>query len=172
VEWAPYGARVAKTIKTFLATWRPAGGVIRVVLVREDDGGRAYLCTDPGVTAEAILEVLADRGAIEQTFQEVKEVGGAGPQQQRNLYATIGAFAVNLLLPSVVAAWAWAPREDELVDRSRSPWDPAGRRPSHADRRKALPREVLRTEIQAASGERAESEEFDDLATLLLDWAA
>jgi hypothetical protein len=28
---------VSKTIKTFLATWKPAGGVIRVVLVKEED---------------------------------------------------------------------------------------------------------------------------------------
>ena len=33
-----YGERVTKTYKTFLATWKPAGGLIRVVLVREDDG--------------------------------------------------------------------------------------------------------------------------------------
>src|SRR5215467_7970208 len=30
-----YGGKVVKKVKTFLATWRPAGGVIRVVLVRE-----------------------------------------------------------------------------------------------------------------------------------------
>lgn len=40
-----YGRYEAKTYKTFLATWPPAGGVIRVVLVKTDDGWVAYFCT-------------------------------------------------------------------------------------------------------------------------------
>lgn len=167
-----YGARLVKAVKTFLATWRPAGGRIRVVIVREDDGWLAYFCTDPAVSAQAILEAMADRGAIEQTFKDVKEVWGAGQQQVRNVYASTGAFAVNLVLYSVVEAWAWARSEEGLVDRSRSPWDTEGRRPSHADKRKALQREILRAEIHAALGERAESAAFHDLATRLLSWAA
>ena len=43
-----YGERVVKTIKTFVATWRPAGGRIRVVMVREKRGWLAYFCTDAG----------------------------------------------------------------------------------------------------------------------------
>ena len=78
LECVQYGEKVVKTIKTFLATWRPAGGHIRVVIVREEDGWLAYFCTDPRATAEQILEAMADRGAIEQTFKDVKEVGGAG----------------------------------------------------------------------------------------------
>src|SRR5262249_14919641 len=42
VECEQYGEKVTKTIKTFLATWRPAGGLIRVVLVKEDDGWLAF----------------------------------------------------------------------------------------------------------------------------------
>jgi hypothetical protein len=90
VECVRYGEREVKTVKTFLATWRPAGGLIRVVIVREGDGWLAYLCTDPGATAAAILEVMADRGAIEQSFKDVKEVWGAGQQQVRNVYADVG----------------------------------------------------------------------------------
>ncbi len=172
VECVPYGARVSKTIQTFLATWRPAGGVIRVVIVRERDGWLAYFCSDPALSAVAILEAMADRGAIEQTFQDVKEVWGAGQQQVTNVYASIGAFAVNLTMYSVVEAWAWERAEQELVDRSRSPWDTEERRPSHADKRKALQREILRAEIQAALGEGVELAEFRHLATRLLDWAA
>ena len=77
-------------------------------MVREEEGWLAYFCTDPAVTVEAILEAMADRGAIEQLFKDVKEVWGAGQQQVRNVYASIGAFTVNLVLYSVVEAWAWA----------------------------------------------------------------
>jgi hypothetical protein len=172
VECVQYGERQVKAVKTFEATWRPAGGRIRVVIVREDDGWLAYFCTDPAVSAAAILGVMADRGAIEQTFKDVKEVWGAGQQQVRNVYASIGAFAVNLLMYSVVEAWAWARSEEELVDRCGSPWDTEERRPSHADKRKALQREILREEIRAALGEGAEAQEFHTLATRLLNWAA
>ncbi len=170
VECVQYGERVVKAVKTFLATWRPAGGVVRVVVVRAERGWLAFFCTDPSATAAQVLGAMADRAAIEQTFHDVKEVGGAGQQQVRNVYASVGAFAVNLLLHSAVEAWAWARDEEELVDRPA--WDGEERRPSHADKRKALQREVLRAEIQAALGERAESEGFHDLATRLLHWAA
>ena len=172
VECVQYGRTVTKTIKTFLATWRPAGGCIRVVLVREVDGWLPYFCTDPEATAVEILEAMADRGAIEQMFKDLKEVWGAGRQQVRNVYASIGALAVNLTLYSVVEMWAWSRPEEELVDRSRSPWDEEDRRPSHADKRKALQREVLRAEIRAVVGRRAEREEFRQLVTCLLDLAA
>lgn len=172
LECVQYGKAVVKTIKTFAATWQPAGGRIRVVIVREEGGWLAYFCTDPAVSASAILEVMADRGAIEQMFKDVKEVWGAAQQQVRNVYASIGAWAVNLTMYSVVEAWAWWRGEEELVDRSRSPWDREERRPSHADKRKALQREILREEIQAVVGGRAEWQEFRDLATRLLDLAA
>src|SRR5262245_910862 len=66
VECIPYGAKGAKTYKTFLATWQPAGGVIRVVLVKEEDGWVPFFSTDPQATVVDILEAAADRGAIEQ----------------------------------------------------------------------------------------------------------
>src|SRR4029434_2233984 len=45
-----YGKATAKRYKTFVATWRPAGGAIRGVLVGEATGGGAVLCTEPGAT--------------------------------------------------------------------------------------------------------------------------
>jgi hypothetical protein len=129
VECVQYGERVRKVVKTFEATWRPAGGRIRVVIVREEGGWLAYFCSDPAVSAAVVLEVMADRAALEQTFKDVKEVWGAGQQQVRNVYASVGAFAVNLLMYSVVEAWAWERCEGELVDRRQSPWDTEQRRP-------------------------------------------
>lgn len=165
-----YGERVAKKVKTFLATWRPAGGVIRVVLVREPSGWLAYFCTDPTVGVALVLEMLADRGAIEQTFKDVKEVWGAGHQQVRNVYANVGAMAVNLIWYSLVEAWAWLRRDEDLV--ARPAWDEESRRPSHADKRRALQREILREEIQAVVRKRPQWQEFQHVATRLLDLAA
>jgi hypothetical protein len=63
-RWSvPYGEKVTKAIKTFTATGKPAGGTIGVVLVKEQGGWLAYFGTDTAVTAEQILEALAQRTA-------------------------------------------------------------------------------------------------------------
>jgi hypothetical protein len=65
-----YDGAEVKRYKTFLATWRPAGGVIRVVLVDEPHGWRAYFSTDPEATAAEVLETIADRFSPEIAFRE------------------------------------------------------------------------------------------------------
>jgi hypothetical protein len=172
VECVQYSAKVTKTIKTFLATWRPAGGVIRVVLVKEEHGWVAFFCIDPQATAVEILEAMADRGALEQTNKDVKEVWGAGQQQVRKLDSNVGCFNLNLWMSSLVEVWAWQKAEAELVDRSASPWDCVPRRPSHQDKRKALQREVLQAEIQEALSGRPTKERIRALAERLLALAA
>lgn len=151
-----YGAEVPTCYKTFLAPYKPAGGLIRVVLVREESAAwRAYLCTDPNATVAEILEAVADRSAIEQNFHDLKEVHGAGQQHLRNYWANIAAFHLTLWLHVLIELWAWPQSMKTLVDRSASPWDDATRRPSHADRRNALRRECLENEFQreaAAAG--------------------
>jgi Transposase DDE domain len=171
-EMVLYGKKVTKTYKTFLATWRPAGGVIRVVLVKESDGWRAFFCTQAEASVAEILGLVAQRGAIEQTFKDVKEVWGAGQQQLRNLQANIGAWHLNLWAHTLVELWAWSKPATELVDRSASPWDSAPRRPSHADRRKALLRQSLQEEYQAALCGPGQKQKLQRLALRLLERAA
>jgi hypothetical protein len=145
--------------------------VIRVVLVREEDGWVPFFCTKPEATPQEVLEAMADRGAEEDMFKDVKEVWGAGQQQVRNVYSNEGCFNLNLWMYSLVEAWAWDRPEGELVDRSASPWDSAPRRPSHQDKRKAVQREVLQAEIQEALSGRPTKGRMRDLAQRLLDLA-
>ena len=56
---------MTKKVKTFLATWRPAGGLIRVVLVEEEHGWLPFFCTDPQATVGEILGAMADRWALD-----------------------------------------------------------------------------------------------------------
>jgi hypothetical protein len=173
VECVQYGEKVSKTVKTFLATWRPAGGLIRVVLVKEEDGEwLPFFSTDARASAAEILEAVADRNALEQTNKDVKEVWGAGQQQVRNVHSSEGCFNLCLWMYSLVEAWAWDKPQEELVDRSGSPWDSEPRRPSHADRRKALQREVLHAEIEAVLGGEPSKEDFRALAEHLIELAA
>jgi hypothetical protein len=172
VECVQYGERVTKQVKRFLATWRPAGGLIVVVLVKEDDGWLPFFCLDPNATAQEVLEAMADRGAIEQANKGVKEVWGAGQQQVRNLDSNVGCFNLNLWLYSLVEVWAWDKEEERLADRGRCPWDSEPRRPSHRDKRKALQREALREEITEALAGRPDKEKMRALTERLLEFAA
>jgi hypothetical protein len=146
-----YGEWVTKRYKTFLATYRPAGGLIRVVLVKEDDRWEAFFSTDPSASVVEILEAFADRAAIEQNFHDVKEVWGTGQQQVRNLWANLGVYHLNLWMHTLVELWAWKKPKRQICDRSASPWDNPGRRPSHADRRKALCRNMIEEQLLAIS---------------------
>ena len=142
-----YGQQTTKTYKTFLATYRPVGGVIRVVLIKEDHGWYAFYSTDPTVSAKEIVEAFADRATIEQDFHDVKEVWGTGQQQVRNIWNNLAVYNLNLWMHTLVEIWSWDQSHRQLVDRSTSPWDDSERRPSHADRRKALRKQIMRNEL-------------------------
>lgn len=167
-----YDGSKVKRYKTFTATWRPAGGAIRVVLVDDPHGWRAYFCTDPDATVADVLTTIADRFSLETAFREIKEVVGAGKQQVRFIHASVGAFHVCLWTYTMTEAWAWGRSEAELVDRSDSPWDSPTRRPSHADKRRAWRREIIAGEILALLRAGPTEAEIQAAADRLLRLAA
>jgi hypothetical protein len=171
-EFVLYGAKVTKTYKTFLATYPPAGGLIRVVLVREDQGWEAFFCTDPEATVQQILEAFADRAAIEQDFHDLKEVHGAGQQQVRHYWANIAVYHLNLWLHTLIELWTWGQSHRQLCDRRDSPWDDPTRRPSHADRRKALRHSCIQKEIQRGGGGQLLTRKFRSLVRRLVKLVA
>ncbi len=161
-----YGETVTKRYKTFPATWRPAGGVIRVVLVDEPTGWRAFFCTDPSASVAEILTAVADRFSVEITFRDVKEVVGAGEQQGRFLRANVGPFHVCLWTFTMTEGWAWDRPASELVDRSDSPWETPSRQ------RRAWRRELLGEEIRAVLRLGVTEAETQATAERLLSLAA
>ena len=171
--FALYGKPIAKKYKSFVATWRPAGGSIRVVLVSEPRGWVGFFCTDPTAAPADVLGCVADRFSLEIAFRDVKEVVGAGDQQVRRVRASVGSFHVCLWAYTLTEAWAWGRSAGGLVGhRSTSPWDDLSRRPSHADKRRAWRRELLAGEIQAALRPGQTDEEIQETAERLLDLAA
>jgi DDE superfamily endonuclease len=149
IECTVYGGAASKTYKTFLATYAPVGGVIRVVLVKEDHGWHAFFSTDPTTSVQDVLEAFADRATIEQDFHDVKEVWGSGQQQVRNIWTNLAVYNLNLWMHTLVELWAWEKIHEELCNRSDSPWDDAARRPSHANRRKALRQQIMQNELSS-----------------------
>ena len=171
--FAVYGKPAVKRYKAFMATWRPAGGAIRVVLVDEPTGWVAFFCTDPSASVADVLAAVADRFSLETCFRDVKEVVGAGRQQVRRVRASVGAFHLCLWAFTLTEAWAWGRGQDELAGhRTASPWDEVSRRPSHADKRRAWRRELLAEEIHAALRAGRTDEEIRTATERLLNLAA
>jgi hypothetical protein len=167
-----YGRRVRERYRTFDATWRPAGGPIRVVPVAEPTGWVASSCTDAAASVEGMLATVADRFALETAFGDGKGVVGAGRQQVRSVWANIGAFHVRPRTSTMTEAWARRRSEEESVDRRASPWDDPDRRPSHADERRARRRESPAEGIRAVLRPGVTEVEIQAAAERLLNLAA
>ena len=67
-----------------------------------------------------------------------------GEVRSRRVWSNVGAFHLGMWMRMLTELWAWSRPVEELSDRRESPWDDAARRPSHADRRRALWREEYR----------------------------
>ena len=80
----------------------------------------------------------------------MKEIWGAGQQQVRNVWSSIGCWNLNGWLYTLVELSSWDACQSELTDRSERPWDNPDRRPSHADRRRTIAREMLQKQFSAA----------------------
>jgi hypothetical protein len=144
------GVDVTRQYKTFLATSRLTSGVIRVVILRFEDGGWApYFCTDSSAEVRDILEAVAARWAIEEHFHDVKEVWGAGEQQVRNVWSNIGCWHLNGWLYALVELCSWDAEKSALTDRTGRPWDNPNRRPSHADRKRSISRQMMHQQFLA-----------------------
>ena len=104
----------------------------------------------PQVEVRDILETVAARWAIEEHFHDVKEVWGAGQQQVRSLWSNIGCWNLNQWMYTLVELCSWDIPKSKLSDRRNRPWDNPGRRPSHADRRRAIAQEMLGKQFLAA----------------------
>ena len=68
--------------------------------------------------------------------------------QLRRVWSNVGALNLSLWVHTLIEVWAWGRPEASLSDRGDRPWDDASRRPSHADRRRALQRELLAEEYR------------------------
>jgi putative transposase len=82
-----------------VATWRPAGGAIRVVLVDEPAGWVAFFCTDTTASVADILECVAQRFALEEYHRGLKQFTGvercqvrAGRGQRNHIGCAVRAF--------------------------------------------------------------------------------
>lgn len=145
IRYACRGQMTEARYKTFLATSEVVAGPVRVVLLQHASGNwAAYISTDTSMSVETILTTVSDRWSIEEQFHDVKEIWGAGQQQVRNVWSSIGCWQLCGWLYAMVELESWNAENEQLVDRSDRPWDNPDRRPSHNDRRRRIARKMLR----------------------------
>ena len=122
-----------------------------MVLLRYEDGSWApYFCTDTSASVHDILTTVAARWSLEEHFHDMKEVWGAGEQQVRNVWSNIACWHLNQWMCTLVELCSWDVPAEQLVDRSDRSWDNPERRPSHADKKRRIAREMLRETINTA----------------------
>jgi len=163
------GVEVTRQYKTFLATSELVSGQIRVVIVRFEDGSWApYFCTDTSAEVREILEDVAARWAIEESFHDVKEVWGAGQQQVRNVWSNVGCWHLNQWIYTLVELCCWDMLKSQLTDRRTRPWDNPNRRPSHADRRRSISRKMLHKQFLVTLPSTPDNRKFRPLFEALV----
>ena len=163
------GVEVTRQYKAFLATSELVGGQIQVVILRFEDGNWApYFCTDTSAEVRDILETVAARWAIEEHFHDVKEVWGAGQQQVRNVWSSIACWHLNQWLYTLVELCCWDVSQPKLTDRRARPWDNPHRRPSHADRRRWISRQMLQKQFLSVLPDKPDRCKFRNLIACLL----
>ena len=88
------------------------------------------------------------------------------------LKTNLAVYNLNLWMHTLVELWAWDKSREQLVDRNDSPWDDAERRPSHANRRQALRRQILRNELSTITTAWSLPRKIIQLAESLMALAA
>lgn len=167
------GRETTRRYKSFLATTKITDTPIRVVILQYD--GKqwgAYFCTDPEASIQEILEKVAARWAIEECFHDLKETWRAGEQQVRNVWTNMACWQMNCWAYTLVEYECWDLSEEDLVDRSDRPWDNPDRRPSHADRRRAITGKMRRNHFSNELKPRLTAKKIKQILDAILATAA
>lgn len=98
----------------------------------------ADVCSDCSMSVERILETVADQWSIEEQFHDVEELWGAGEEQVRNTWSSIGCWNLCSWLYTLVELECRNDCSEELVDRQDRSWDDLSHRPSHKDHRRKM----------------------------------
>ena len=106
-----YGKIETVEYKMCDAQWYRAAGtrILRIVVVRMHGGRipfRVFFCTDPSLSARAILEGYAERWAIEVCFRELKQLLGFADSSARKRAAVERTAPFVGIVYSVLILWA------------------------------------------------------------------
>ncbi len=73
---------------------------------------------------------------------------------------------------TLVELTSWDEEKSELTDRSSRPWDNADRRPSHADRRRSIAKQMLEKQFLNCVPQRPDTHKFRQFVADLISLSA
>jgi hypothetical protein len=115
----------------------------RVVIVQEETDPRFFYCTDPHASVQEISRRSPTGRRSTKSSTTPRRFGEAASSR----CAISGPTSAEPLDAYAGGLWAWHKTAKQLTRRDDSPWDTAERRPSHADRRKALQAACLKEDF-------------------------
>ncbi len=158
-----YGRRVRVWYKTCTALWYNSAGTrcLRMVVVRDPSGRRkddCFFSTDLTLSPKAILELFAQRWALEVAFYNAKQFLGLEDPQNRTLQAVQRTAPMALYLHTLVILWfAKHGRFNADAYRRAHPWYTQKRTPSFADMLAYLKTASVRESISRYPGQKPPS---------------
>lgn len=176
VEVTMYGRTVTVQLLTLVCVWYPSAGhkPVRIVITRDPRRkrhGRAYVSTDPSLSAQQILATYAQRWQLEVTFRDIKQelgfedpsngwwrrsAGKRGDPCRRAPRKQTGKQAVERTAPLAGIAYAltilWylkaaSRARDVARARRNAPWYGHKNDVSFANMRNALRLDIWRTRL-------------------------
>jgi DDE superfamily endonuclease len=175
-EVEAYGQRREVEVAEQRGIWPRVWGATRLkaVALRDpraaDEIDMVVISSDPGLSAQRILELYALRWSIEVAFRDAKQNVGVGEAQNRTQLAVERTAPFAFLCLTVAVLWyALAGRAEEDVARCRrrAPWDRGKRCPSVNDMLVGLRRSVIATRFSASIGARPSGRKLSALAEAL-----
>jgi DDE superfamily endonuclease len=123
---------------------------VRLILVRERPTARCYdlalITTDLDATPAELVERYAARWNIEVTFEDARQLTGAGQARNRTRHAVERTIPFELVCFSLAVVWyaqAGQPTTDLARHRTLAPWYTSNRAVSLADMLVALRRTLI-----------------------------
>jgi len=165
-----YGRMRDIKVHAFTAIWKPAGGLVKVLIVHwpRAKKPRYFFCTDINRSIEFILRIVAARWAIETAFKDMKERLGFGDYQCRRETSVTRSANLTCAALSLLTLWSLkesSRRQPELWDAV--PWYPHKRYLSVLDMQEQLRvKSIQRTILSIFMGKAHKLRKIKQLSAL------
>jgi len=165
-----YGRMRDIRVHTFTAVWKPADGLIKVLIVHWPRAKRPryFFCTDLNRSIAFILHLVAARWAMETAFKDMKEHLGFGDYQCRRETAVSRSANLTCAALSLLTLWSLresSQRQPELWDAV--PWYPHKRYLSVLDMQEQLRvKSIQRSILGIITGKARKYQKIEQLSAL------
>jgi hypothetical protein len=165
-----YGRMRDLRVHAFTAVWKPADGLIKVLIVHWPRAKRPryFFCTDLDRSITFILHLVAARWAMETAFKDMKEHLGFGDYQCRRETAVSRSANLTCAALSLLTLWSLresSQRQPELWDAV--PWYPHKRYLSVLDMQEQLRvKSIQRSILSIITGKARKYRKIEQLSAL------